>query len=67
MIQEHLRKFFFLPNELSFLNIGREAIAVYSYLLYCEDRRTHQCHPSYRTISAAAHLTVSTVIKYISK
>ena len=38
--------FFSLPNELFFLNIGHGVITVYAYLLYCEDRRTHQCHPS---------------------
>lgn len=53
------KNFFSLPNELFFLNIGHGAITVYSYLLYCEDRRTHTCHPSYRTISNAVHLTVS--------
>lgn len=61
------KNFFSLPNELFFLNIGHGAITVYAYLLYCEDRRTHQCHPSYRTISAAVHLTVSTVMKHITK
>lgn len=61
------KKFFSLPNELFFLNIGHGTITVYAYLLYCEDRRTHQCHPSYRTISAAVHLTVSTVMKHITK
>ena len=61
------KNFFSLPNELFFLNIGHGAITVYAYLLYCEDRRTHQCHPSYRTISDAVHLTVSTVMKHIAK
>lgn len=61
------KNFFSLPNELFFLNIGHGAITVYAYLLYCEDRRTHQCHPSYRTISDAVHLTVSTVMKHITK
>ena len=40
------KNFFSLPNELFFLNIGHGVITVYAYLLYCEDRRTHQCHPS---------------------
>ena len=48
-------------------NIGHGVITVYAYLLYCEDRRTHQCHPSYRTISDVVHLTVSTVMKHITK
>lgn len=61
------KNFFSLPNELFFLNIGHGAITVYAYLLYCEDRRTHQCHPSYRTIAAVVHLTVATVMKHIAK
>jgi len=59
--------FFSLPNELFFLNIGYGAITVYAYLLYCENRRTHQCHPSCRTIAAAVHLSAATVMKHISK
>ena len=66
-LQSSGKHFFSLPNELFFLDLGHGAITVYAYLLYCEDRRTHQCHPSYRTIAAAAHLTVSTVMKHIAK
>lgn len=61
------KRFFSLPNELFFLHLGHGAITVYAYLLYCEDRRTHQCHPSYRTIASAVHLTVATVMKHIAK
>ena len=61
------KHFFSLPNELFFLDLGHGAITVYAYLLYCEDRRTHQCHPSYRTSAAAVHLTVATVMKHIAK
>ena len=60
-------KFFSIPDEVFHLNLGHGAIAVYAYLLCCEDRRTHQCHPSYNTISAAAGLAVNTVMKHISK
>ena len=67
ILKSNGKNFFSLPNELFFMNIGHGAITVYAYLLYCEDRRTHQCHPSYRTISAAVHLTVSTVMKHITK
>ena len=67
MLESNGKNFFSLPNELFFLNIGHGAITVYAYLLYCEDRRTHQCHPSYRTISDVVHLTVSTVMKHITK
>lgn len=67
VLESSSKNFFSLPNELFFLNIGHGAITVYAYLLYCEDRRTHQCHPSYRTIAAAVHLTVATVMKHITK
>ena len=67
MLESNGKNFFSLPNELFFLNIGHGAITVYAYLLYCEDRRTHQCHPSYRTISDVVHLTVSTVMKHITE
>ena len=60
------KNFFSLPNELFFLNIGHGAITVYAYLLYCEDRRTHQCHPSYRTIGKAVQLSENTVRKYVA-
>lgn len=66
-LQSSGKHFFSLPNELFFLNLGHGAITVYAYLLYCEDRRTHQCHPSYRTIAAAVHLMVATVMKHIAK
>lgn len=67
ILKSNGKNFFSLPNELFFLNIGHGAIAVYAYLLYCENRRTHQCHPSCRTIAAAVHLSVATVMKHISK
>ena len=40
-------------------------IAVYSYLLYCEDRKTYQCYPSYKTIGQAVGMSTNTVQKYI--
>ena len=67
ILKSNNKNFFSLPNELFFLNIGHGAITVYAYLLYCEDRRTHQCHPSYRTIAAAVHLSAATVMKHITK
>ena len=64
---KHTGKFFSLPNEIFFLDLGHGAITVYSYLLYCEDRSSHQCHPSYKTISASVRLSVNTVMKLIAK
>lgn len=61
------KNFFSLPNELFFLNIGLGAITVYAYLLYYENRRTHPCHSSCRTIAAAVHLSAATAMKHITK
>ena len=41
-------------------------IAVYNYLLRCEDRRTYQCHPSYATIGKAVGMSNNTVRKYVA-
>ena len=60
-------KFFSVPDEVFHLRLGHGALAVYAYLLYCEDRRTHQCHPSYNTIASAVGLAVNTVMKHINK
>lgn len=67
ILESNSKNFFSLPNELFFLNIGHGTITVYAYLLYCENRRTHQCHPSCRTIAAAVHLSAATVMKHITK
>lgn len=59
-------KFFTLPNEVFLLALSPSAFLIYAYLLYCEDRRTHQCHPSYRTITGATGLSLNTVVKSVS-
>ena len=38
---------------------------MYSYLLRCADRRTHQCWPSYKTIGTATQMSVNTVRKHV--
>ncbi len=58
-------KFFSLPNEVFQLTLPPSAFLVYAYLLYCEDRRTHQCHPSYRTIAGATGLSLNTAVKAV--
>lgn len=60
-------KFFTMPDEVFHLGLGHGAVTVYAYLLCCEDRRTHQCHPSYKTISTATGLVPNTVMKHINK
>lgn len=59
------RNFFPTPNEIFSLGLSPGEFAVYSYLLRCENRRTHQCWPSYRTIGAATRMSINTVRKHI--
>ena len=40
-------------------------LAVYAYLRRCENRKTHQCWPSYKTIGKAVGMSENTVSKYI--
>ena len=57
--------FFPLPNVIFHLGLSAEEIATYAYLLYCEDRETYQCHPSYNTIGNAIGKTKNSVKKYV--
>ena len=38
---------------------------MYAFLMYCEDRKTFRCHPSYTTIGDATGMSKSTVKKYV--
>lgn len=60
-----IKNYFPLPNEIFCLELSAGEIAVYAYLMYCEDRKTFQCHPSYRTIGRAVRLSRNTVKKYV--
>ena len=57
--------YFTMPNEVFQLGLSAGELAVYSYLRRCEDRRTHQCWPSIKTIGKAVNMSENTVRKYI--
>ena len=61
------RNGFFLPNELFQLGLDYGELAVYSFLKRCENRKTHQCWPSIRTIGQAVGMSENTVRKYIRR
>lgn len=63
--QEKLKRRFTLPNELFSLGLNSAEISIYAYLLYCEDRKTHQCWPSYKKIAEEVGLSPKTVRKYV--
>lgn len=59
--------FFLLPNEIFTLGLSAGKIAVYAYLLFCEDRETHLCYPSFRKIGECTGMSPNTVWKYITQ
>lgn len=63
--QEKLKRRFTLPNELFSLELDSAEISIYAYLLYCEDRKTHQFWPSYKKIAEEVGLSPKTVRKYV--
>ena len=58
-------KFFPVPNGIFNLGLDGGEILVYLYLMYCEDRKTFQCYPGYKTIGSAVGMSVNTVRKYV--
>ena len=65
--RDAVKNFFPLPNEIFSLGLSSSTLAVYSYLLYCEDRKTYQCYPSCHSIGKAVHMSVNTVRKYVAE
>lgn len=61
MKQRSNGNFFSLPSEIFLLGLRPGELAVYSYLRRCEDRGTHQCWPSYKTIGKAVGMSENTV------
>ena len=59
------RNYFPLPNEIYALGLNSGEIAIYGYLLFLENRKTHQCWPSYKTIGRAVGMSINTVRKYV--
>ena len=57
--------YFPLPKSIFRLDLSTGEIAVYAFLMYCEDRKTFQCHPSYTTIGEATGMSKNTVKKYV--
>ncbi len=57
--------YFQMPNEIFCLGLSSCEIAVYSYLMSCEDRETYTCYPSYNTIGKALKMSKKTVMKYV--
>ena len=63
--RDPIKNYFQPPNEIFLLGLSPGALAVYSYLLCCENRKTYQCWPSYKTIGRAVRMSANTVRKYV--
>ena len=61
-----VKSYYPVPKVICQLGLSPGEIAVYSFLLFCEDRKTYQCYPSYRTIGRAVQLSENTVRKYVA-
>ena len=57
--------FFLLPNEVFLWGLTPSELSVYAYLRCRENRKTHQCWPSYNNIAEAVHLSPKTVRKCV--
>ena len=60
-----LGHYFLLPNEIFTLGLSPGELSVYAYLIFCEDRETHQCWPSIGRISQYTGMSANTVVKNI--
>ena len=58
--------YFPLPKAVFRMDLSADEIAVYAFLMYCEERDTFQCHPSYARIGRAVGMSDNTVAKYVA-
>ena len=63
--RDSVKDYFPLPKEIFSLGLSAAEIAIYAYLLFCADRQTFKCWPSYRKISEAVGLSPNTICKHI--
>lgn len=66
MNQIKLKRFCMLPNDIFSLGLRAGEISLYAYLLKCENRKTYQCYPNYKTIGQALNISTNTVRKYVT-
>ena len=65
--RDAIKNYFPMPNEIFDLGLRAGEIALYAFLLKCEDRKTFKCWPSYKTICKALNISKNTVRNYVDK
>lgn len=63
--RDAIKNYFPMPNEIFNFGLRAGEIALYAFLLKCEDRKTFKCWPSYKTICKALNISKNTVRKYV--
>ena len=65
--RDAIKNYFPMPNEIFDFGLRAGEIALYAFLLKCEDRKTFKCWPSYKTIGKALNISKNTVRNYVDK
>lgn len=65
--RDAIKNYFPVPNEVFNFGLRAGEIALYAFLLKCEDRKTFKCWPSYKTICKALNISKNTVRSYVDK
>ena len=55
--------FFPMPKAVFRLGLDYGEIALLAFLMYCEDRKTFTCHPSYATIGEVHQISIIKITK----
>lgn len=58
-------RFFPMPYEIFNLELKGIDIAIYSYLMSCENRKTYTCYPSFNTIGKAVNASINTIQSHV--
>ena len=63
--REPSENYFPVHNRIFDLGLCAEEIAIYLYLVRCEDKKTFTCYPSHATIGESIGRSANTVAKYV--
>ena len=63
--QEPCKNYFPVHNRIFDLGLCAEELAIYLYLVRCEDKITYSCYPSHSTIGESIGRSANTVQKYV--
>ena len=65
--REPHENYFQVHNRIFDLGLCAEELAIYLYLVRCEDKKTYTCYPSHATIGSCIGRKANTVQKYVKE